>query len=585
LAGPFSQDFIESVRNAGDIVRLVSDYVPLKSAGSRMKGLCPFHEEKTPSFSVDPTRQLFYCFGCQTGGDLFKFVMLYENVGFSEAAETLGRRFGVPIPEKRQARGDDRLTRLLEMNRVAEEFFKSRLADSQVGAVCREYLRGRRIDDEVASKLGVGHAPDTWEALRGHLISKRFKAEEILAGGLALPRKGGSGEYDRFRNRLMFPIRDVNGRTVAFGGRAIGDAEPKYINSPETPTYKKKGDHLYGLDLAKAAIRKKGMAIVVEGYLDVAALVQAGFENVVASLGTAFGASQAKLLARFCNRIAFSYDGDAAGAAATERSLDLLLSQGFEVRVVELPGGQDPDDYIGEHGADGYAGLLNDAPEYIEFLIRREGRKNPPRVDDKIAAINVVLPHLARLPHAIARADWAGRLADAVQVDTDLVMQELRSAVRSAKPGIRGPAKTVPLPRDAEARLVSRLLTSEQERERWCSEIDPADLEGTAVQPIVKVIIQLTHDGRSVDYPTVLEELASEDDREWLTQVAFRDEPDEGPDVEDCLWALRRGRLKREGRQVGREIRRLQKDAVSAPELDRQLERLQELARQRDALS
>ncbi len=243
MAGSFSQDFIETLRNAGYIVRLVSDYVPQKTAGSRQKGLCPFHEEKTPSFSVDPSRQLFYCFGCQTGGDVFKFVMLYEKLNFPETVEFLARRWGIPLPmaSRRKERGPQ--DRLLWMNETAHAFFRSTLADERAGAACRRYLDGRKIDAATASKLGVGYAPDEWEALRGHLLSRGFKPDEILLAGLALSRKSGTGQYDRFRNRLMFPIRDVNSRTVAFGGRTIGDAEPKYINSPETPAYKK-GEHL-----------------------------------------------------------------------------------------------------------------------------------------------------------------------------------------------------------------------------------------------------------------------------------------------------------------------------------------------------
>jgi DNA primase len=207
LAGSFAQDFVESVRDAGDLVRLVSDYVPLKAAGSRLKGLCPFHEEKTPSFSVDPGRQLFYCFGCQTGGDVFKFVMLYEKMPFPEAVEFLARRWGVPIPAKSRAKADGPAERLLQMMDTAQAFFRATLADPAAGKTARHYLEQRGIDEATATKLGIGHAPDAWEALRGHLLSRRFKAEEILLGGLALQRKTGHGQYDRFRGRLIFPIR------------------------------------------------------------------------------------------------------------------------------------------------------------------------------------------------------------------------------------------------------------------------------------------------------------------------------------------------------------------------------------------
>lgn len=552
-----------------------------------MKGLCPFHEEKTPSFSVDPSRQLFYCFGCQTGGDLFKFVMLYEKVSFPEAAEMLAKRWGVPLPAPTGRKRDGLFERLLEMNRSAEAFFKTTLAGA-AGAGCRDYLAKRRIDEATTERLGLGYAPEGWETLRTHLVAKRFKPEEILRAGLVLPRKSGSGHYDRFRDRLVFPIRNVNGQTVAFGGRALGkEAQPKYLNSPETPTYKK-GEHLYGLDLAKEAIRREGLVIVVEGYLDLAALVQAGFEQTVASLGTAFTEAQARLLARYTDRVVFSYDGDGAGAAATTRSLDLLLSKGFEVRVVELPEGQDPDDYIGSRSAEAYGQLLRQAPDYLQFLIGRESRtRDLGKIGEKVAAINAVLPHIARLRSPVERASWAGKLADALQVEDGLVLQELRSAVRSARVQIRQRPVSERKLRDAEARLVSQLLRSEEEQERLEAGFDPVDLQGTEVLPVVQAIVGLRREGKPVDYPSVLDALQEEADRDLLTRIAFRDEPDEGPNVEDCLWAFKRQRLAREKRKVRREIGELQQTQgqISTAELDRRLMHLQQLARQRDAIS
>jgi DNA primase len=580
LAGSFSQDFVDSVRNAGDLARLVSDYVPLKPAGSRLKGLCPFHEEKTPSFSIDPERQLFYCFGCQTGGDIFKFVMLYEKMEFPEAVEFLAKRWGVAIPARNRPQADGPTERLLRMNAAAQEFFSSTLADERVGKPCREYLERRGLTERTVDELGVGYAPESWEALRGQLLSRRFKAEEILTGGLILPRKSGSGQYDRFRDRLIFPIRDVGGRTVAFGGRTLGQDEPKYINSPETPAYKK-GEHLYGLDLAKEPIRKAGFAIVVEGYLDVAALRQAGFDNVVASLGTAFTASQARLLARYCNRVVFSYDGDAAGAAATERSLDLLLTRGFDVHVVELPGSLDPDDFIAQNGSEAYGSLVEAAPGYIEFIIRREaGREGADRAEGQAAAVNAVLPHLAKLSNAVERGAWATRLADALQIENDLVLQELRYAVRASRPQIRRRAVVERPVRDAEARLVALLLRSDDDRRRWVEgELEMAELEGLQVARIVHTLIDLAREGATVDYPVVLNALEDEDDRDLLTRIAFREEPEEGPTLDDCLSAFRKQKLTREGKKLRKRI-----GSEPVNDVDRHLTRLQELARQRDAL-
>jgi DNA primase len=586
LGGPFPKHFIDAVRNAADIVQVISEYVPLKRAGARMKGLCPFHKEKTPSFSVDPNAQLFYCFGCQTGGDVFKFMQLYEKADFGEVVKTLASRAGLPLPAVREKKQGPE-ERLLRMNRAAHDFFRSKLQDEGVGRRCRAYLAERGLDAETADKLGLGFAPDSWEALRGHLLSERYRIEEMHRGGLVLPRKSGQGYYDRFRNRLIFPIRDLMGRTVAFGGRALGDDEPKYINSPETPVYTK-GAVLYGLDLAKKAIRSEGRAIVVEGYLDLAAVMQAGFENVVATLGTAFTPEQVKLLARCTEDVLVSYDGDSAGAAATARSLDLLLERGIKVGVVDLPSGSDPDDFIKKEGAEAYGRLLAEAPEYLRFLIQRELRtRDVGRLEDKIAAANAVLPHVAALGNAIERAAWAGRLADALHIDDELVLQELHAATRGAQRAIRQRPKSSAVLSEAEARLVSLLLRSEEDRLLLAQRIEWEDLTGTAVNPIVKTILHMTEAGKQVDYPEVFAALEGEADRDILNRIAFRDEPDEGPGVEDCIWACRRKRLGRESRSVAREIGNMQNGdsrPAQSSDVDERLRRLQKLAEQRDAL-
>jgi DNA primase len=566
---------------------VISEYVPLRPAGSRLKGLCPFHQEKTPSFSVDPKQQLFYCFGCQTGGDLFKFVMLYERVGFTEALEQLAHRFGIPLPSTAQ-REDDGTERLLRLNQTAQLYFQARLRDTDGPSRGRDYLAQRGLDETTVERLALGYAPETWDALRNHLAGKRFTADEMLRAGLVLPRKTGAGEYDRFRDRLIFPIRDLLGRTIGFGGRSVGDGTPKYINSPDTPVYTK-GEHLYGLDQAREAIRHEGFAIVVEGYLDLAAVVQAGIHNVVATLGTAFTPAQSRLLARFTQRVVFSYDGDAAGASATERPLGLLLERGFDVRVAELPDAQDPDDYIRDHGGGAYVQVVRNAPAYIEFLIHREARsRDLTRLDERVAAVNALLPHLARVANAIERASWAERLADVLHIDNQLVLQELRTAIRSARPTMRQrPADATQPLRDAEARLVLCLLRSEDERRRWVGHIDPVDLEESAVERIVTKILGLAAADRPADVPTLLAELDDDADRELLTRIAFRDEPEEGPGVEDCLVPFRRRRLARERSSLRREIEPRPEPgapAANPDDLNRNLERLQQLARQRDQL-
>ena len=580
MAVPLTREFVAAVRNAGDIVRLVSDYVPLKPGGARLKGLCPFHHEKTPSFSVDPQMQLFYCFGCHAGGDAFKFVMLYEKLEFPEAVEFLAKRWGVPLPSSSQRPEDDARRRVLLMNEAAAGFFRTQWEDRARGQVARQYLAKRGIADATADRFALGYAPDTWDALGNILGARGFSPHEIQTAGLAVPRKEGTGHYDRFRHRLIFPIRDVAGHVVAFGGRALGDADPKYLNSPETPAYVK-GEHLYGLDVARDAIRREGFAILVEGYLDLIALHQAGFENAVASLGTALTPSQVKLLARSTERVVVSYDGDMAGMNATVKSLDLFLERGFDVRVAEVPEGKDPDDFVKESGAAAYEAVVRNAPGYLEYLLRRECRgRDLARPGEKVAAINAILPRLARLDSAVERASWAGRLADALDIEDDLVMQELRGALKGAKAAIRHRVGTDEAATPVEARLVRLLLGSDEARAHARKVLEAADLEAAErVAPIVRTILELDAQGLPVNGSLVVDALPDEADRSLLTLLAFRDEAPGGPDeVDGCLESLRSHRLKKQLKESGRGMVTLQREE----ETKRLLERMN-LGRQLDA--
>ncbi len=582
MSVPLSKEFVAAVRNAGDIARLVSDYVHLKPAGSRMKGLCPFHQEKTPSFSVDPQQQLFYCFGCQTGGDVFKFVMLYEKLEFAEAVEFLARRWGVPVPTAARREADDAASRVLELNRTAEAWFRANLLHRDRGGKARAYLAKRGLDESTTETLRLGYAPDAWDGLLHELRGRRFGPEDLERSGLVVPRKDGSGFYDRFRNRIVFPIRDVSGRIVAFGGRALDDSEPKYLNSPETAAYVK-GDNLYGLDLAREAIRREGFAIVVEGYLDLAALRQAGFANVVASLGTAFTPAQARLLGRYAGRVVVSYDGDAAGTSAAARSLDLLLERGLEVRVAELPGGLDPDDFVRREGPEAYDAVVRSAPGYLDFLVHKEARsRDLSRVEEKVAAVNALLPRLAALGSAVERASWAGKLADALRIDDDLVMQELRAALRGQRPAIRrrAPSDNGPA-REAEARLVAVLLREAAARAETRARLEPDDLEGARVKAVGEAVLALDAEGIPPTAAAVMERLSEESDRTLVASITFREDLEGGAaSVGDCLAVLRRARLRREGRDLDRSLREADPSSV-----DDLLEKRMQVAREIDALS
>jgi len=378
---------------------------------------------------------------------------------------------------------------------------------------------------------------------------------------------------------VIFPIRDVSGHVVAFGGRALGDPEPKYLNSPETPAYVN-GEHLYGLDVARDAIRREGFALLVEGYLDLIALHQAGFENAVASLGTALTPSQVKLLARYSERVVVSYDGDTAGQNAAAKSLDLFLERGFDVRVAEIPQGKDPDDFVKDEGAAAYDAIVRQAPGYLDFLVRRELRgRDLGRPEEQVSAINAILPKLARLESAVERAAWAGRLADALHIDDDLVMQELRYALRAAKPGIRHRVGAEEPTKDVEARLVRLLLGSDEARRHAREVLAPADLAETRIAAIVLTLLDLDLKGLPVEGPLVLGALEDEADRELLTRIAFRDEAPGGADeVDGCLVTLRKTRLKKEHRDESREL-----DALSRDDQNLRLVKLMKLGHDMDA--
>jgi DNA primase len=392
-------------------------------------------------------------------------------------------------------------------------------------------------------------------------------------------RSGGSGAYDRFRDRLMFPIRDVQGRTIAFGGRCLDGSEPKYINSPETATYVK-GSHLYGLDRARDAIRAEQRAVVVEGYLDLAAAVQAGVGNVVATLGTAFTPEQARLLKRYTDRVVVSYDGDTAGQNATARSLDLLLESGFDVRVAELPPGSDPDDCIRDEGDAAYRRRLDEAPVYFEFLVRREARsRDLSQVGEKVAAVNALLPRLARMPSAVERASWAGRIADELRIDDELVLQELRAALRGRHERIRQRAATDGPLRPAEALLVTRLL--QDEAGEAPAVVEPGDVAGTRIAAIVGAILDLRRATGAADFPRVFAALDSEEDRRLLARIAVTDPGNlETEGLGECVRVLRLDRLVRERGELQRQIER----AADPSALDALLVKKQEIGRLIDGL-
>lgn len=466
MRDPRMEAFVQQVRAQTDILAVVQGYVPLKRKGNRYWGCCPFHNEKTASFSVVPADGFFYCFGCHAGGDAFKFISLIEHITPFEAILRQAEQLGIEKPaQKRDPRAEARLRELDDLRKVnalARDFFHNCLTVTRYGEAGRAYLAGRGITAEAIERYGIGFAPDAWSKL-SDAFQKRGIAEHLLVtAGLAVKRERGDGVYDRFRGRVMIPIADERGRIVAFGGRALGDAQPKYLNTAETPVFNKR-KLLFGLDRAHRAIASEGAAIVVEGYMDAIAAWEAGVLNVVATLGTSFTEEHATLLLRRAPRIVFCYDSDAAGQEATLRALSAVRGRAAEVRVLLLPDGKDPDEYVRTHGAEAFRALVGDAVPVPAFRLRHIRAHMTDGVEGQRSALRAMLPVLAELD-AVTRAAYVRRTAAELFLDEGVVADALRAYVRrgGAEPSQQSTAQDAPahLPDDPLRRAGRELIAA-----------------------------------------------------------------------------------------------------------------------------
>ncbi|PSQ95424.1 MAG: DNA primase [Bacteroidetes bacterium SW_9_63_38] len=424
---PIPDEKIEEVRAAADLVDVAGDYVQLKRSGSRFMALCPFHNEDTASFSVDPEQNLYYCFGCQAGGDVFKFVQEIEGVGFLEAVRMLAERYGIPLPEEEtDPEAANERESILHALRFAARFFYRRLTQTDRGRPALDYLRNRGFTPATIKKFGLGYAPDEWDALLTAAEDEQLDPEILEKAGLVVERNDGSGYYDRYRGRIIFPIFSHIGKVLAFAGRILdpdGDRDqPKYINSPETKVYHKK-EVLYGLSQAKRAIRQTDEVLIVEGYTDVISLSQAGVENVVASSGTALTEGQVETLDRYAKRALLLYDADEAGSRATMRGLDRVLEQGMGAYAVELPEGSDPDEFVQEEGGEAFREYVEehrqDLPSFAYQRARRQGELETP--EDRVETQRSIIESVARIPDPNLRREYVTRTSEVVGVpDADL---------------------------------------------------------------------------------------------------------------------------------------------------------------------
>ncbi len=548
----FPEGFVEEVRRAADIVKVISDHIVLKKMGTSWKGLCPFHEEKTPSFNVRQEPAVFHCFGCGEGGDVFKFLMLRERTSFPETLETLARRFGVPVPEGRFEPGPDRKEReaMLGLMEAAAEHF-ARALWTAPGTTAREYLLGRGFRKETLERIRAGAARDSWDDLLGTLRG-RHSATALQKAGLVLARKGGDGHYDRFRNRAVFPILNESGKVVAFGARSLDGSEPKYLNSPESPVYHK-GRVLYGLSWARDAVRRTGRVVLMEGYLDVARALECGVEEAVATCGTALTASHARLLRRFAETICVNFDQDEAGQRATRKSLEVLLGEGLRVRVVELTEGHDPDTYLKAEGGDAYRQRIEEAPEGMEWLMRQAERAHDlGSPQGKAGFLSALLPALTRIENAVERSAWLSRAAERGGLDESAAREEMRRAMGGR--GTRGagaavaarkaaPSKATAL-MPAERWLLALLVLGADGVDEALAELGEADLDGLRAAPLLRAAKATWRRGDPVTMRALTSAVEDEDARRLLSEIAVEGLPGEGVSALECVREIQRRPLK-----------------------------------------
>jgi DNA primase len=557
----FPQSFIDDLRLQTNIVQVIQDYVSLKRVGGRYKGLCPFHSEKTPSFSVDPDKGFFYCFGCHAGGDVFKFLEQHEKIGFADAVRMLAQRVGMPLPELVDDGGDaanrDASLRegLLKIHEVAAAFFKEQLTGA-AGGRARRQLGDRAVDGTTIERLGLGYAPPAGNGLKARLLQQGFSEGWLLQSGLVKRRDSGD-LVDLFRNRLMIPICRDTGSVIAFGGRAMeGDQMPKYLNSPETPIYSK-GRTLYGLNLTKSDIRQRGFAVLVEGYFDFAQLFQAKAAPAIASCGTALTLQQAQLLRRFTTKVVLSYDPDAAGQGAAARSCDLLVAEGFDVNVAMLEPGLDPDTYIRQYGPEPYCEKLKSSLPYLEYLLNQAASGLDLRHDEhRRLFLGKMLAVAARIPDPAARDQFGDRIAHKARITEEVVRSEIRKAAVGRRTTVT--ERELPLYGElkyAEKGLIWALIHNSRDAFAALVELEGEDLNNLAAREVFEVA-QSLHDPGGEFLPSALLQRLSTVNAQLVTRIA--DSPAPPAPALDCARAIKRLRWERERAAIQREIDRLQ---------------------------
>jgi DNA primase len=559
---PFYADSVlDEIRNSVNIVSAVSEYVALKKRGHNYVARCPFHNEKTPSFNVNEEKQIFMCFGCGVGGDIFKFIMQMENFTFPEAVRFLAERNGISLPISTTPTQEDAGSRIQDLRKIMADtvdFYNRALVDSQEGQSALKYLYDRGIESETITKFRMGYAPVGGNALIQSMRTKGYSPEPMQECGLVKHSEDGSRLYDTFRGRIMFPITDVQGRPIAFGGRAMGDRQPKYLNSPETKLYNK-SRNLFGLNFSKEAIKDQDHAVLVEGYMDFIIPFQHGVRNLVASLGTSLTTQQVELLGRYTREVVVSYDPDSAGLVATQRSLDLFLEGDFGVKVLQLPDNRDPDEFVRTAGADEYRARIMDAVPYLEFVldaaIKSQGSLDDPK--KKVHIMNVVLPYLARLPSAVERSDYVFKFARRLGIEDQQLLAETKRAAQQKRIRLEEePLLSAQTMKFAEKRLLQLLLGNADLQHEIIPICSKRDFEGLVSENIFSIVLEGHKKNETVTYENLHRQLAGKAEQALLAHLQLEEMPENSSrdTAESFLNALRTMRLASYKREIQTKI-------------------------------
>ena len=580
MPGRISDQIIEQVRHANDVVDVIGAYFPLKKAGANFRALCPFHKEKTPSFNVTPSKQIWHCFGCGAGGDVFKFVMMYENLDFLAAVRRLAERAGIKVEEETAAgmvdRGEKEM--LYRLHEEVSAFFQENLRSADVA---KRYLEKRKISLEVARKWRIGFALDAWDGLLQWAHSKKYKPALLETAGLALPRDGG-GLYDRFRGRLMFSICDEQGRVVGFSGRILTDAkdQPKYVNSPETPIFQK-GRVLFALDKAKRSIIEEKFAVLCEGQIDTISCHEAGITNVVAPQGTALTEQHARILKRYAEEVVLMYDADEAGQNAIVRSAEPLWEAGLAIRAAVIPTGHDPDSFIKAEGAEKLRQLITGGESFFAYLLKRLSRQHDPSTErGKLQIVRQMVEWLVRIPSPVLLATYAQQTAHRLDVPEEAIRQELRKLTRqqhAVKPPVMAEENeeiVELMPNSpAEVLLLQLMLVDVRVVDLALERLETDWLTTSAAGSVIRRILKLHAAGKWDGAQSLLNAPGVEAESRLVTELLAQALPGTTLDAAagDCLAALARVALERELRALRRQQAQPDLPAAAQDEIMRQM--------------